>query len=142
MISINATLLVQLINLLVLIFLLNQLMYKPIKRIAQERERKMAEALAEAQGVEDSTRQGWADYEAKRAQEIAQVRERLAQAKSQADHRAMQMRAEAQEKAKHQQAAMLSRVEEEMEAARREVRAEAEKVARDMAGRVLGREVS
>jgi F-type H+-transporting ATPase subunit b len=142
MISINATLLVQLINLLVLIFLLNQLMYKPIKRIAQERDRKMAEGLAEARGVEESTRRGWEDYEGRRSQHLAEVRERLADAKSKADHKAMQLRAEAQEKAKHQQAAMLSRVEEEMEAARRDVRAEAEKVARDMAGRVLGREVS
>ena len=32
MISINATLLVQIINLLVLIYILNQLMYKPLPR--------------------------------------------------------------------------------------------------------------
>ena len=47
MISINATLIVQVVNLLILIWILNKILFKPILRIMEEREQKITESNAE-----------------------------------------------------------------------------------------------
>lgn len=142
MISLNATLIVQLINLLVLIFILNRLMYRPIKRIAAERAAKVAAGHAEAAELEERNREAEAAYRRESIQRRSQVRSRLEELRQKAEAEAMAIVSEAQEEARERQAAMGVRVSEELERARAEIREEAEKVARSLAWSVLGREVS
>lgn len=142
MISINATLIVQIINLLVLIFILNRLMYLPIKRIAAERQAKMDQGLKQAADIDSANQDAEAVYRRERRQARGQVREQLEGQRRQADAKVKDILKEAQEQAKAQQMAMLQNVEQQMQEARGDIKAEAEKVARSMARTVLGREVS
>jgi len=142
MISINATLIVQIINLLVLIFILNRLMYLPIKRIAAERQAKMEQGLKQAAEINGASQEAETAYRLERRQARGQVREQLEGQRRQADAKVKDILKEAQAQAKIQQAAMLQNVEQQMQEARGDIKAEAEKVARSMARSVLGREVA
>jgi F-type H+-transporting ATPase subunit b len=142
MISINATLIVQIINLLVLIWILNRLMYRPIKRIAAERQAKVEEGLQQAVQMADASQKAEAAYLQDRNQGRGQVRDQLEQQRRETDAKVKEILKEAQEQAKDQQAKMLQNVEQQLQEARGDIKAEAEKVARSLAQTVLGREVA
>jgi|Deesub1362A_J573_1020465.scaffolds.fasta_scaffold04405_6 F-type H+-transporting ATPase subunit b len=142
MISINATLIVQIINLLVLILILNRLMYKPIKRIMAEREQKMKADQAEAERIRQEAAQNEQTYRSELMQGRAAIRQRLAELRQEADHQVRQILEQAQQEAKKHQAEMRARIEEEINQARKDIRAEAEKVALSLAHTLLGREVA
>lgn len=142
MISINATLIVQIINLLVLIWILNRLMYRPIKRIAAERQAKVDEGLKQAAQMADASQKAEAAYLQDRNQGRIQVRDQLENKRRETDAKVKEILKEAQEQAKDQQAKMLQNVEQQLQEARGDIKAEAEKVARSLAQTVLGREVA
>lgn len=142
MISINATLIVQIINLLVLIWILNRLMYQPIKRIAAERQAKVDEGLKQAAEIKVASQDAEAGYLQDRSKGRTQVRDQLEQQRRETDIKVKEILKEAQDQAKSQQAAMLQKVEQQLQEARGDIKAEAAKVARSLAQTVLGREVS
>ena len=53
MISINATLVVQVINLIILVYILNRLMYRPLMKLAREREEYFGNTKIEIQELEE-----------------------------------------------------------------------------------------
>lgn len=142
MISINATLLVQIVNLLVLIFILNRLMYKPIGKMIAERTATLKGGLAEAASLREQAVDTKADYRHQLGQGRQKVRDRLEVVRRQTEGEARQVIEEAQAKAKVQADQMVASIQGEMAQARGEIRAEAERVAKEMAGRILGREVA
>ncbi len=142
MISINATLVVQIINLLVLIFVLNKIMYKPIRAIMAERSQKIEKDQAEVDKIEKESLEAQAAYNSGLHQGRMQIRHKLAELRSETEARVKVILAEAQEKAKQQQAAVIASVEEELARAREDIKAEAEKVATSLASTVLGRGIS
>lgn len=142
MISINATLIVQIINLLVLIWILNRVMYRPIRRIAAQRQAKVDEGLKQAAEMKDASQEAEAAYLQDRNKGRTQVRDSLDQQRRETDVRVKEILKEAQEQAKDQQAKMLQNVEQQLQEARGDIKAEAEKVASSMAQTVLGREVA
>lgn len=142
MISINATLLVQIINLLVLIFILNRLMYKPISKMVAERTATLKGGMAEAASLREQAAGTKADYSQQLGQGRQKVRDRLEEVRRKTESEARQVIDEAQAKAKGQADEMVAAIQKEMDQARGEIRAQAERVAKDMAGRILGREVA
>ena len=141
MININATLGVQIINMLILIPVLNRIMYQPIKKIAQERNQRVQEGLAEAHRLAQETEQERSDYERTLRRSRREVRERLSSLRQETAAKAMATVEKAQQEAKERQNQNLALIEREMEQARLEVRAQAELVAKSLAHSVLGREV-
>ena len=84
MIDLNATFFAQIVNFLVLVFILKKLAYKPVKKILKEREDKIAESLnkadadvAEAQAVLEERRKALAEARTK-AEEIVKDAEKRA----------------------------------------------------------------
>jgi F-type H+-transporting ATPase subunit b len=142
MISINATLVVQIINLLVLIFILNKIMYKPIQAIMAQRNQKLEQDQAEVERIEKESLEAQAAYNSGLQQGRMKIRHKLADVRSETESRIKQILAEAQEKAKQRQAAVTAAVEEELARARKDIKAEAEKVAVSLASSVLGRGIS
>lgn len=142
MISINATLLVQIINLLVLIFILNKLMYKPISKMVAERAATLKGGMVEAASLQERAADTKADYSHKLHQGRQQVRDRLEEVRRKTEGEARQVIEEAQAKARGQADQMVAAIQGEMDEARKEIRAQAETVAKEMAGRILGREVA
>jgi F-type H+-transporting ATPase subunit b len=142
MISINATLLVQIINLLVLIFILNRMMYKPISKMVAERTATLKGGMAEAASLREQVVGTKADYSHQLGLGRQKVRDRLEEVRRKTEGEARQVIEEAQTKAKGQAEEMVASIQGEMAQARGEIRDQAERVAKDMAGRILGREVA
>jgi len=86
MISINATLFLQVLNLLVLVFVLNRIMFRPIIKLMRERDRHIERVKREAEKVKSETLQ------------LVQKRMKLEmEARRKADAERAQLRADTQE---------------------------------------------
>lgn len=141
MINLNATLLIQLANFLLLMFLLNRLLFRPMMRVLEERRertegrRKKAEQLdAEAEAV-------WSDYQ-KRIQEAKADADRIrSELVRQADAERQKTVEAATRQAEKTVTEIRARVRAEAEEARGVLRAEAERLASAMAEQILGRSV-
>ncbi|MCF8034272.1 MAG: ATP synthase F0 subunit B [Desulfarculaceae bacterium] len=142
MISINATLLVQIVNLLVLIFILNKIMYKPLAKMINERSATIKGGIAEAVALKDKAAENQTQYQRQLGQGRQQVRDRLEQVRRQAEDEARQIVDKAQAQARTESDKLVAEIQGQMAQAQGEIRAQAEEVARTMASRVLGREVS
>jgi len=65
MVSLDHTILLQMINFLVLIFILNILLYKPILKIIDKRKRQLEESDEEVKNLHHTVEQKMAEYEEK-----------------------------------------------------------------------------
>lgn len=142
MISINATLFVQIINLLILIWILNRLMYRPIRRIMAQRQEDLQSRRQQAEDIAKQTREQHDAFISEMDQGRSQVKKRLEALKAETAAQAKAQIDAAQARAKEKGAALAQEITTQMEAARGEIKSEAEKVARSMAGRILDREVA
>lgn len=142
MISINATLLVQIVNLLVLIFILNRIMYKPLAKMIGERSATLKGGVAEAAALQEKAAESQSQYRRQLGRGREQVRDRLEEVRRKAEEDARRVIDEAQVKARAETEKLVAGIQAEMAQAQGEIRAQAEAVATSMASRVLGREVS
>jgi F-type H+-transporting ATPase subunit b len=142
MISINATLIVQIINLLLLIFILNKVMYQPLRKLVAKRQQAIDDGLRQAKATLAQTQEIQSRY----AQELSRGRGEISQKMKQMlqEHRAQSqaMIKEKQQEAQEVYAQLVEKIEAEMAQARQDIGREAEQVARSMATRILGRELS
>ena len=142
MIDIDWTLIAQIINALVLLYLLNLVLFRPIRNALKERQARLdADAAAVAQLTEQS--EGVAgdiqeNLRAARRQGVAD-KDALRQEGSQAEASLM-------EKVKQEVDAEWARVEKkiktDMDKARKSLKGQAQSFAQVMAAKILGREVS
>ena len=141
MVDINSTLFIQIINFLALIFILNQLLYKPILGIMDRRKAIFDSTEAEIKRLQDTIDQKMAEYEAK-----------IAQAKGEAMAQRGEIQKEGAEKGKDildgarvEIQKMMDdfnvRLTQEVEGARTVLRGHSEKISKEIAEKVLGRSV-
>ncbi|MHB8763903.1 MAG: F0F1 ATP synthase subunit B family protein [Deferrisomatales bacterium] len=141
MINLNATLLVQLVNFLLLMFLLDRLLFRPMVRVLEERKertegrrKKAAQADAEAESV-------WATYQ-KRIQDAKTAADRLrADVARQAEAERQRLVDAATGEAEKAVTTVRARVKAEAAEARKVLEADARRLAADAAHRILGRSV-
>jgi F-type H+-transporting ATPase subunit b len=141
MISINATLLVQLINLLVLLFILNRLMIRPIRRIIAERAEAVNAGLAEAASLDNQADESSRNYTTKLSAGRREISQRLDALRREKEGEAAEIIADAQKQAQARFAQMQNDIGEQIDQARTQIRQQAEGVARDMAVAILGKGV-
>lgn len=141
MVDINYTLLIQLANFLVLIFLLNILLFKPVLRHLAERDGKVSKSHEEAKENADRAERLLSEFDS----ELAAARVKASQA-----YHALQQEGLAEQRAKVAEAK--ARAQELIEKARKEIegeagkaretlKAEMEKLPKDIAAKLLGRAV-
>jgi len=141
MISLNATLFVQIALFLVLLFVLNKLMIQPIHRIILEREEHLRQKREELAIAQDSVRRLAEDYEAQLRQAEREAREgQLAMRKVVGDE-ARNLMASAQEQVVAIQAKVRAEVAEELTKARVTLKEQAEKLSVSVTEKVLGRQI-
>ncbi|HOD36443.1 MAG TPA: ATP synthase F0 subunit B [Syntrophales bacterium] len=141
MVDINSTVFIQIINFLALIFILNQLLYKPILQIMERRKGIFDSAEAEIKRLQDTIDKKVAEYEA-----------RIAQAKGEAMAQRGEIQKEGAEKGKEildgaraEIQKMMDdfqvRMAQEVDGARVILRSHSEKISKEIAEKVLGRSV-
>jgi len=141
MVDINSTLFIQIINFLALIFILNQLLYKPILQIMDRRKGIFDSTEAEIKRLQDTIDQKMAEYETK-----------IAQAKGEAMAQRCDIQKEGAEKGKEildgarvEIQKMMDdfqiRLTQEVDGARTVLRSQSERISKEIAEKVLGRSV-
>ena len=139
MITIDLTMFVQIVNMLLLIVVLNAVLYKPIRSILEERQKKIGgldEGIDQfkkntvlrldefAQKMKEARVRAKKEYEAAKNAALAQSTEKLAGIRKEVDA---------------QKAGQLVEIEKEFATARAELQGQVSGFAGEMAGKVLGR---
>ncbi len=139
MIKLDWTLLLQFANFMVLLLVLNALLYKPLRAVLAARKATIDGDLAKARALDEEIQAQVAEYEAK-LQEARQrgSQERMALRQAALAEEAKMLGA-ANEKASQRLQSLKEQVAGEAEAARQGLRSETEALARQVAGKVLGR---
>lgn len=142
MLSVNSALFIHLAIFLVVVFLVGPLLIKPTMALLEERDEKIKGAKDKARSLKEEASARVSDMEEKLAaarKSAVKEREglRLTYAK-----KADEITAKAKQISLDQIAAMRQRIAGERESARSALRAEAEAISRDIAKRILGRDVA
>lgn len=141
MISLNATLFVQVALFLILLFILNRVMIQPLHRLILEREEHFREKREQLVAVQDEISRLAEDYEARlRLAELEARESQLALRKTVGDEaRGLVTSAQEQVAAIHEK--VRSEVAEELARARQAIAEQAELLSLSVTQKVLGREV-
>jgi F-type H+-transporting ATPase subunit b len=139
MITMDITLVIQIVNMVVLMFLLNGVLYKPVKKILRERSEKLQGMQNEISDFEKNAKLRQEEVDAKMAKASGKAKAALDSARAEAqaagDEKLAAIKAEADEGKEEKLAEIRSQVEN----ARKELQAGLEGFATEMAGKILGR---
>ncbi len=139
MVTIDKTLLLQIINMVVLMLLLNKMLYQPVKQILRERAAKLQGMRDDVQGFEQQAALRRQEVDAKMAQASGKAKAALDAARDEAqkagDARLAAIRKETEAMKEKKLAELASDVEE----ARKGLEKELDGFATGMAGKILGR---
>ncbi|MEA3221924.1 MAG: F0F1 ATP synthase subunit B [Thermodesulfobacteriota bacterium] len=140
MIELNWTFLVQMVNFLVLMFVLNKILYKPILKILDERDKKIVGGQEEIKQVEEESHRMFAEYTDKIYTGRVEALEAKNSARKAAEAQANEIIVEARKKAEEMIAQVRLEMAQEVEKAKKDIETELGSMAASIAGRVLGRE--
>ncbi|MEY2342267.1 F0F1 ATP synthase subunit B [Acidithiobacillus sp. IBUN Pt1247-S3] len=141
-VSINGTLIIQLITFVILVILLYKYLYGPLRRVMDDRSTKIADGLAAAERGQEEL-----DLAQKRAAEILrEAKEKAGEIISLAERRGIEMREEAQVKAREEADRILAGARAEIEVegnrAREQLRGEVVRLVIDGSQQILHREIN
>jgi F-type H+-transporting ATPase subunit b len=141
MVTIDITMVIQMINIVVLMFLLNGVLYKPIKKILKERSEKMQGMQNEVAKFEQNARLRQEEVDAKMSKASGKAKAALdaarAEAQAAGDEKMASIKAEVDEFKDKQ----LAQINTQIGEARAGLKANLEGFATDMASKILGRAV-
>jgi F-type H+-transporting ATPase subunit b len=139
MLTIDLTLLMQFINIMLLMVLLNRVLYQPVRRIIRERAEHLNSLQTEISGFDKDAQERQEAVNAQMAQAALQAKSTIDHGRSEAQADASQ-RMDARKKAaqteKEKQTAV---IREQMTAAKQALEAELQGFAAQMASKILGR---
>ena len=139
MINIDLAFVIQLVNFIILIFVLNLLLYKPIRKVLAERQGRIAEAKGRSESVEADLQEKMADYEARlKSMKSGATEERSLLVKEAQAEEATILEA-ARKEAAASLASIKARVAQESAAARTILQEQAKVLSVDICEKVLGR---
>ena len=142
MINLDLSLVVQIVLFLVFWAIMCRVLFAPMGRLMEERERRTGGTQLQARAMLDEGKQLQAEYEA----EIAKARAEGEALKSQIRAEAARARdliiTQGHEAAAERSQSMRGEIRRELESARQTIIGQAESLAQDMAEKVLGRKVS
>ena len=142
MIELNQSLIIQIVNFIIFLFILNYLIFKPVVRVLNERRERIDGTMEKAQLLEAEVQKKLEEYE----QRIEEAKSQAANEKERLRRQGESISKEMVEKARKELARDIpiirKQIAGETDRARRELEKMAQEMARDVACRVLGREIS
>ncbi len=139
MITTDITLLIQVVNMIVLMFLLNGVLYKPIRKIIQERSEKLRGMQGEISDFEKNANLRQEEVDAKMAKASGKAKRALDSARADAqaagDEKLSAIKAEAESGKESKLAEIRSQIED----ARTSLQSNIDGFAGEMASKILGR---
>jgi F-type H+-transporting ATPase subunit b len=139
MIDINYTLLIQLVNFIVLLLALNFILFRPVRRILQEREQGIGGALGEAKAAQDRVQSLMEQYNVL----LAAARQKATTAYSTIYQQGLDAQRDMISAERAKASELLDKARAEITAAsgaaRADLRSEAERLSQDITAKLLGR---
>jgi F-type H+-transporting ATPase subunit b len=142
MIEINATIVIQVIQFLILVFILNRLLFRPIGQVLTEREQKIASWEEKTQNLQETARLHLEKYEKQLNEERLKARESQEQLTKELKEKEEEQIEAVSEKAALIVAEAQQAIERERERLRAELRQQAQDLSQILAEKVLGRELT
>ncbi|RME37000.1 MAG: hypothetical protein D6794_07660 [Deltaproteobacteria bacterium] len=142
MISIDLTLVIQFINFIILMVLLNLILFRPLRRVLQERRELIEGGKARAEELETAIQEKLARYEEQLQEARLKGSQERAQLRQAAQEEEAKILAAAHDEANTSLKKIKEQVAAEAETARQALQAETEAIAAQIASRVLGRSLS
>lgn len=142
MIEINLTIVIQVLQFLILMFILNRLLFKPISQVMAERKAKINAWEEKTQNLQDSARVKLETYENQLREERTQAQERQEQLTKELKKKEEENLRTVSEEAAGLVASAQQALAEETERLRLELRHQAVELSQILAEKVLGRKVS
>ena len=142
MVSLDYSLGIQIINFIVLIFILNRLLYKPLLGMLDKRKQQFAESEAEIKRLQETVEQKMAAYEEKLRQAKATAIEQKKEIIRQGAETAKEINDAARAEIPGLMEQFQSRMEREIDAAKRTLAGQSQRLSVEIAEKVLGRRLS
>jgi len=139
MISINATLVVQIVNFLILIWILNRILFRPIFKIIDEREDFIASSKADIERIEAEAMGKIRTYENRMSEARAEARERRDTARGEANTSAREIMDRAKAEAQDHISAIQTEAAEAVEGVKIELAGFRESIAELVLAKFVGR---
>ena len=141
MVEINLTIVIQVVQFLVLIFILNRLLFKPISQVITERTEKIADWEEKTRNLQETARLKLESYENQLREEKAQAQQRQEELIKELKKKEEENLRAVSEEASRLVASTQTAIEEETERLRGELRKQAAELSQMLAEKVLGRKV-
>ncbi len=141
MLTIDASIVAEIIMMLIMMVVLNELLYKPIRRILKEREERMAEIREKAEGYERNAKELVENYNRRLAEARAQGQKERERFKEEARAEEKKLLDASTAEAQARKEELMKGLGAEIEAARKELQAKVEAFASEIAEKLLGRAV-
>ena len=139
MISIDYTMLIHIINMIVLMFVLNAILYKPVLGILEKRAQKIESLNSDVAQFEENARQRQAELDKKMREASNKAKRALDGARTQAQAAGAEKLAAIRRESDSVKEKQLTDLRAQTEAARKELQGNAAGFAQAMAGKILGR---
>ena len=139
MITIDITLVIHIINMIVLMFVLNAILYKPVLGILEKRQEKLDALSKDVEKFEQNARHRQAEVDKKMREASARAKKALDSARGEAQAAGAEKVAVIRQEVDEEKEKQLSEVRSQVDAARKELLDNITGFAQEMAGKILGR---
>lgn len=137
----NATLLAQIVNFLILLFLLKRFAYKPLGKLLSDRQQMVANNIASAEQERQEAEQLKTQYEAELQRTRELVQEMIQKATKTGEEKAAEIIENAKEESKRLKDAAISEIQREKEKAVADMRDQAATLAVLVAGKIIDKQL-
>ncbi len=139
MITMDKTLFIQIINIIILMFLLNKVLYKPVLGILRERSKKMKGTQDEIERFEKNARLRQEEVDKKLAQASGKAKAALDSARAEAAAAGNEKLSAIKAEAEADKEKKMAELKNQVDTAGKNLQENLEGFASDMAGKILGR---
>jgi len=139
MITVDITLVIHIINMVVLMVVLNALLYKPVLGILKKRQEKIDSLNNDVDQFEENARHRQAEVDKKMHEASMRAKKALDGARSEAQAAGAEKLAAIREVAEGEKDKQLSELRSQIDTARKELQDNTAGFAQEMAGKILGR---
>lgn len=139
MIDVNITLLIQMLNFLVFLFLMNLILYRPIRRVVAQRRQFMADRQEEIDRADSEALAAVQEFNARIQEARAEGRRKIQELKVAAYEQEKDLLQEASDRAAGQLQEMRAQVRKDVAAAREELSGQVRSFSVELAQKILGR---
>ncbi|HER63516.1 MAG TPA: hypothetical protein ENO11_06030 [Desulfobacteraceae bacterium] len=139
MITIDITMFIHIINMIVLMFVLNAILYKPVQSILRKRREKLDSLNKDVEQFEQNARHRQKEVDKKMREASARAKEALDSARGEAQAVGSEKLAGIRAEADSEKEKSLTDIRTQIDSARKELQEGASDFANQMAGKILGR---